>query len=643
MSLLVLEDLEKHYGTQEVLRRASLAIDPGAKVGLVGRNGGGKTTLLRMITGEETPDWGRVLLRKGATIAYVPQRAVFEPGATVWRCVESGLDDVRALVHEHEAVAHRMAEAHEDGELARLLAEHERLTHRVEELGGWELERRTAMVLDGIGLSRELWQREARTLSGGEQSRTALARALVGGHDLLLLDEPTNHLDLEGIEWLEAYLQEISTGVLIVSHDRRLLTNAVDAIVELERGALVRYPGNWMRYLELKRERYESEMRAWEEQQDFLRKEDVFIKKHMGSQRTAEAKGRAKRLENVVRLTRPYHDVRRPVLRAPKSLRGGELVVGTEGLAAGYGSRVLFRGTNLRVSRGERVGIVGRNGTGKSTLLRLLAGRMQPLAGNVVRGHGAVCAFYDQDTSALREDATPFLEIRRDHPEMDDLAVRSWLARFLFRGEEIDKSVSALSGGERARLALAKLLLAEPSWMAMDEPTNHLDLAGRTALEEMLSEYEGALVCISHDREFLDSLCTRIVALEGESVRVHDGNWSSWRRLHEEELARENAARADRDARDKKNARALERDESERRNADPSGGKRPAARVRNPYLFEKLEKRIIALEERLRGLNAELALEEVWKDPARMRETQTTIAEVERELLVANDEWENWG
>ncbi len=643
MSLLVFESLKKHFGAQEVLNGAWLSLDPAAKIGIVGRNGGGKTTLLRIVTGEDAPDWGRVSLRKGATLAYVPQRPTFEPGETVWRHVESGLDDLRALIHELEAAAHRMAEGASEEELARALTEHERLTHRIEELGGWEIERRTEMVLDGIGLAREFWEREVHTLSGGERSRAALARALVGGHDLLLLDEPTNHLDLEGIEWLESYLGEIETAVLVVSHDRRLLTNAVSAIVELERGLLVRYPGNWPRYLELKRERYESELRAWEEQQDFLRKEDVFIKKHMGSQRTAEAKGRAKRLENVVRIERPHHDVRRPVLKPPKAMRGGEMVVSTEDLAAGYGTRVLFRDANLRVNRGDRVGIVGRNGTGKSTLLRMLAARMPPLAGEVVRGHGAVCAFYDQDTSALREDATAFLEIRREHADMDDLAVRSWLARFLFRGAEIDKPVAALSGGERARLSLAKLLLSEPSWMALDEPTNHLDLAGRTALEEMLSEYEGALVCISHDREFLDALCTRIFALDEGRVRVHEGNWSSWRRLREEELAGESAARSAGSAREKKAARAAAgRANSARKAAAVEGGKLPVARVRNPYMFEKLEKRIIALEARLRELHTELALEEVWKDPARLRETQTSVAEVERELSLANEEWENW-
>ena len=636
MSLLTLEGLQKHYGNQSVLRGASLVLDAGAKIGLVGRNGGGKSTLLRIATGEEAPDWGRVNLRKNASLAYVPQRPNFEAGVKVKQWVESGLDEVRRLIEEQEQVAHRMAEAGEGEELTRLMTRHDRLTTRIEELGGWEVERNAEVVMSGIGLAPELWEREARTLSGGEQSRTALAHALVGGHDLLLLDEPTNHLDLEGIEWIEAYLKELETAVLVVSHDRRLLSNAVDAIVELERGELVRYPGNWPRYLQVKAERYESESRAYEQQQDKLRKEDAFIKRHMGTQRTAEAKGRLKRMQNTERLEQPHHDVRRPNIRAPKAARGGELVMTAMGLAGGYGDKRLFEKVELRIGRGQRIGIVGHNGSGKSTLLRILAGRMAPLAGEVVPGHGSICAFYDQDTSSLRDDSTPFLEIRRDRAAFSDLEVRSYLARFLFRGEEVDKEVSALSGGERARLSLARLLLSEPSWMALDEPTNHLDLAGRTALEEMLGEFDGALVCVSHDREFLDGLCNFIFEVGHGSVRVFEGNYSNWRRCI---AAEREAALAAREAKARAAPKAPPKKSAARASDGNSAGK---GRVKNPWAFERLEKKIIKLEERLSELNVAVGSESVFRDPDKLRETQFEIAEVEDDLARANEEWEAW-
>jgi ATP-binding cassette subfamily F protein 3 len=639
VSLLSLEDVKKHYGAQEVLSGASFKIDPGEKVGLVGRNGGGKSTLFRLIEGLEAPDWGKVVLRKGTDIGFVAQRPRFEEGTTVREFVEGGMARAREAVVELERVLEEMGEA--TGErLDQLLAEQGRLTERVEVLGGWEIERRVETVLSGIGLGEEFWDRDPNTLSGGEKGRTAMARALAGGHDLLLLDEPTNHHDLPGIEWIESYIRELGGAVLVISHDRRLLTNAVGTILELERGKLVRYPGNYAKYLTLKAERYEAELRAWEQQQEFLRKEEAFIKKHMGSQRTAEAKGRAKKLSHVERLERPHHDVRKPVIRAPEAKRGGEMVFETQGLAGGYGENVVWRNVDLRCGRGERIGIVGRNGAGKSTLLKILAGVAAPIAGKVVRGHGAVCGYFDQESGDFLPDGTPMSELRRRWPAMTDGQIRSHLALFLFRGdEEIEKSVSTLSGGERARLALACLVLESPSWLAMDEPTNHLDLAGRTALSEMLSSFDGALCLISHDRELLDELCTRIVEVSEDGVRSYDGNYSHWREVTLAELADRQAESARRKAEQK----AAARKEAERAAAWAAAAAAPKpGKKKNPYKLKKLEERIIELEERLETLNAEIVKEEVYRDGERLREVQFEIAEVEDELTTANEEWEQW-
>jgi len=633
MTLLILKDLKKHFAAQEVLRGASLIIDEGAKVGLVGRNGGGKTTLLRMIEGLEAPDWGSVSLRKGARMGHVPQRPHFGPGVTVRAYVESGLTEARGVMAELEKLAERMGEVHGE-ELERAMKVHDRLTERLEELGGWETERRAETVLSGIGLAEKFWDREARTLSGGEQSRTALARELVAGHDLLLLDEPTNHLDLPGIEWIERYIKELPGAVLVVSHDRRLLQNAVDSILELERGQLTRYSGNYSHYIRQKEERFAADQRAWEIQQDVIRREEGFIKKHMGSQRTAEAKGRMKKLGHVERLVRPFDDVRRPVIRPPQAVRGGELVLTTEGLKAGYDGNVLFDNVEVRVGRGQRIGMVGPNGAGKTTLLKILARRMEPLAGHVNLGHGAACGFYDQDTSTLRDDGTPVSEIRREHPQMTELQIRSHLAQFLFRADEVEKSVGTLSGGERARLCLAKLVLTKPSWLALDEPTNHLDLAGRTALEEMLSSFEGAMVCISHDREFLDGLCDHMIEVSPGQVREIEGNYTVWRELKEAEAAGASEARARKLDAAKKVAR--KQAEKEQKSQKPR-------KPRNPYAFKKLEERIMQLEGELKTLQDSCAEEEVYLDHERLKETQIRISEVEHDLAGANDEWENWG
>jgi ATP-binding cassette, subfamily F, member 3 len=539
VTLLVLNDVHKHWPGRDLLEGASLQIDPGEKLGLVGPNGAGKTTLLKLIIGEDSPDGGSVALRRGARLGYVPQRPEFARGLTVRGVVAAGLSELLAALAEHhrisEALSHgthedRGEHALDDAALHRLIEEQDRLGHLIETLGGWHVENRVEQVLAGVGLAPGLWDREAATLSGGEKSRTALAAALVGGHDLLILDEPTNHLDLHGIEWIEEYLRTLPGSVLIVSHDRRLLDTAVDAIVELEHGKLSRYPGGYSKYLRLRAERYLSERRAYDEQQEYIRKEEAFIRKYMGGQRTAEARGRRTRLASLKRLPEPRHDVRAPVIRLPPAAEGGELVLEARELSGGYPARpgaaprALFAGVDLRVDKGQRIGIVGRNGAGKTTLLKILAGRMEPLSGELRTGHKAACGYYDQETAGLLASGTPMTEIRRDHPLMVDGDVRSWLARFLFRGDDVEKDVTMLSGGERARLSLAKLVLNAPTWLALDEPTNHLDLPGRTALEEALSEFTGAMLFVSHDRAFLDGLCTHIMEVGNEDDPVDPGD-----------------------------------------------------------------------------------------------------------------------
>jgi ATP-binding cassette subfamily F protein 3 len=533
-----------------------------------------------------------------------------------------------------------------DGDaLDRLMRRHGELTERMEFLGGGEADRLVETVLSGIRLREEFWEREARTLSGGERGRAALSRELVASPDLLLLDEPTNHLDLAGIEWLEAYLRELRGAVLIVSHDRRLLDRSVDAICDIERGELKRYPGGYSRYLELKRERYETELREWENQRGFLRKEQAFIKKHMGSQRTGEAKGRQKRLQRVDRLERPHLDVRKPVIRLAKAERGGELVIEATDLTVGYGDNVLFRGETVRIGRGERIGIVGPNGAGKTSLLRVLAGLAQPLAGRVATGHRAVCGYFDQDAQDLDSDATCYEIVRRAKPQMTDEEVRSHLARFLFRGEDVSSVVGTLSGGERARLYIARLVLGEPSWLAFDEPTNHLDLAARTALEEFLGEFHGALLCVSHDRAFLDGLCTSILEVKDGAIRRFPGNYSEYRaRVHaEQEAALEEAARAEQARRDAERKRRVAEEKKQAAAAKKGTRKATAKRKpRNPWALERLEKRIMELEEKRGSLLEALATEEVYKDTEKLRETQFDLAELERELEEKNATWEGW-
>jgi ATP-binding cassette subfamily F protein 3 len=341
-----------------------------------------------------------------------------------------------------------------------------------------------------------------------------------------------------------------------------------------------------------------------------------------------------------VRVQEPFNDVRRPVIHPPKAARGGELVLDTHDLEAGYGERTLFSQLDLRIGRGQRIGIVGPNGSGKSTLLKILAGRLQPRKGEIDRGHKSVCGYYDQDAADLPKTSTPYMEIRREHPAKTDLEIRSHLARFLFRGNEIDKSVSALSGGERARVALAKLVLTEPSWLALDEPTNHLDLPGRTALEEMLGEFPGALLFVSHDREFIDALATRIVEVKDGSARSFDGNYSAYRRLLAEEV---DAARTARDD-EKDRKAAAERARAAKAVAPSKGASKGTGKskdkARNPWLLRQVEDAIMALEAERTQLLAALGEDRVYKAASAVRDTQLRLAEIERDLEDKNAQWE---
>jgi ATP-binding cassette subfamily F protein 3 len=637
MTLLVLTDVHKHFASRTILDGASLQIDPGEKLGLVGPNGCGKTTLLRLVAGEDELDTGQLALRRGTRIATVPQRPEFPAGETVRQHAEGGLSELRTAVAAHHAVSDALAALHEwpapdPAEEARLLHEQDRLAHAIDALGGWHTEHRVEQVLAGVGLVPELWDREARTLSGGEKSRTALARALIGGHDLLLLDEPTNHLDLAGIEWIEEYLHELPGAVLVVSHDRRLLDRAVDAIVELEGGKLRRYPGGYSKYVALREARFVAETRAWQEQQDYIRKEDAFIRRYLAGQRAAEAQGRRTRLERLERLPQPRHDVRAPVLSLPAGGSGSDLVVEAEELTGGYG-RPLFSGVSLRVARGERVGIVGRNGSGKTTLLKLLAGRATPLAGRARAGSRMVCGYYDQDTGGLSEDGSVMSELRRDFPKLTDGEARDWLARFLFRGDDVDKPMAALSGGERARLCLARLIRGGPTWLALDEPTNHLDLPGTTALEEALSAFDGAIVLVSHDRQLLDDLCTRIVEVgvdgpgTARGVRDFPGNYSAWHARRQEEAVGRPPPRAARPA--------------DRPAPEPSAAAVPR-RAKNPWKLKEIEQRIMTLEAEQRALHDECARPETAADAARLRAAGERLSALAGELAKANAEWESF-
>jgi ATP-binding cassette subfamily F protein 3 len=640
MSILIVSELKRQFGALEVLRGVSFAVERGDKIGIVGRNGEGKTTLLRHIEGEEKSDSGRVMIAKGSRMSYVRQRPNFGETQTVRAYVESGLDAIHELQAQLTVCEEQMCVL-EGEHLDVIMHRHGELLERMEFLGGWDADHRVGAVMHGIGLDEELFERDPRSLSGGEKSRVALARELVSAPDLLLLDEPTNHLDLEGIEWIEGYLQDLKSAVVIVSHDRRLLNRATTQILELVHGKTTKYPGNYDKYLMLKQERFDSDHKIWKQQSEMVRREENFIRKHMGSQRTAEAKGRAKKLTHVVRVQQPHHDVRKPHLNMGDVARGGEMVFEGLGLDVGYDDTPLLMDVDVRLGRGDRLGIVGPNGAGKTTLLKVLASMMEPLGGELRFGHKASVGYYDQNTSHLDDAESVYEHVRIRYPQMTHLEIRSHLAKFLFRGKDVEAIVGRLSGGERARVALALLMLESPSWLAMDEPTNHLDLAARTAIEEFLSSFPGAIITISHDREFLDSLCNSVLEIRTDgSARQMPGNYTDWRNTLNAEREQKNV--------DKETAKKRQKDANRNAQARADAGgkkggkKQNQPKVRNPWAFEKLEQAIEKLETKRNKMLADMQTENVYKDASKLTDLQYALAEVERDLEQKNTEWAAW-
>ncbi|MDW8058870.1 MAG: ABC-F family ATP-binding cassette domain-containing protein [Thermomicrobium sp.] len=526
-TILTVDRVSKRYGSDELLREVTFQILESDRVGLVGPNGAGKSTLLRIVAGLDRPDSGRIVTQRGLRIGYVPQDAAVPLGCTVLEAAQEAFAHLRRLEAELSELAGRIAHERDPEAQARLLVAYERLSTRFEAAGGYEMEVRARQVLAGLGFRDSQLAWPVEHLSGGQRTRLALARALLADPDLLLLDEPTNHLDVAALGWLETFLQRWRGAVLVVAHDRYFLDQVTRRTLELTFGRVEEYPGNYSRYVELRAKRFAERLAAYETQQAYIRKEEAFIQRYRAGQRAREARGRATKLARLERLERP-----RELERVHLSLRAGGAsgrdVLSTTALTIGFPGRPLFRTPELVVQRGERIAILGANGTGKSTFLRTLIGELAPLEGTIRFGNGVNPAFLAQDPR-LDEDCTILETLVRRHA-LSESEARHFAARFLFRGDDVFKLIGALSGGERRRLALALLALERPNLLLLDEPTNHLDLPSREALETVLAEFAGTILFVSHDRYFIDRLATSVWVIEDGRLTVSLGNYSDYQR-----------------------------------------------------------------------------------------------------------------
>src|SRR5438105_2718904 len=534
MPILSIIQVSKFYGAERIFDGVSFQINEDDRIGLVGPNGAGKSTLLNILARREEPDEGSVALARNARIGYLPQVVDFHPENTLREEMLTVFAEVRAWEDELNELALALAapEAQADRALhEQLLQRYADLQVRFEHAGGYTYENRVDQVLDGLGFTREQQEAPVFQLSGGQQTRAALGKLLLQEPDLLLLDEPTNHLDLKALEWLESYLINWKGAMVVVAHDRYFLDKIVSRTIEMAFGRIEEYPGNYTKYLHLREERVERRLREYEAQQAHIAHTEEFIRRYKAGQRSREARGRQDLLDRVERVERPQ-DFPEMHFEFTPVVDSGQMVVSTQKLVAGYidGKQrtELVRVADLELLRGDCVGLLGPNGSGKTTLLRTIIGELSPLSGQVHLGHNVRIGYYSQTHAGLNAERSIIDEIRQVSV-LSEEGARTFLGRFLFSGEDVFKPIGTLSGGERSRVALAKLTLQGSNFLILDEPTNHLDLPSRQFLEEVLAEFEGTLLFVSHDRYFIDRLATKVWVIEDDVLIPYVGNYTEYR------------------------------------------------------------------------------------------------------------------
>ena len=622
--ILSASGLQLFYGDVEAFADVSVDVGERARIGLVGSNGSGKTSLLRVLVGELEADAGTVSARAGLRVAYVAQLPDKDAPGTLRDIVSSafaGLFELENRIAESSLdIQRRTGAARRDAEAlyAELLAEYEAM-------GGYDYQARMERVVRGVGLSADALDTPARSASGGERTRAALAKALLADPDLLVLDEPTNYLDFDGLAWLEDFLSGYRRAALTVSHDRYFLDRVCSEIWEMERGRLTRYPGNYSKYRELKREREERRRKEFERQREYIEKEEYFIQRYKAGQRSREARGRETRLARLERIEAPRSEKTVRIGESAAS-RTGRIVASLRGLSVGFRQNgspsALLKTPDIDLERGSRTAIVGANGIGKTTLIRTILGEITPLAGTVTLGHNVRVGYLNQGTWSLPDHKTvldAFLEARN----MPIGEARGYLARFLFQGEDVFKRVSVLSGGERTRLSLARLLISAPNVLMLDEPTTHLDIASREALEDTLAGYGGALLFVSHDRHFINLMAQRVWAIEDGAVSVFDGSFEDWMNLRRPPAPAPISRRA--------RARRRRR-ERETRKRDAAAEQPPPAPVDYEALIQERETRVERIERRLARASANQDVEAIARIGRQHAAAQKSLQEA----------WEAW-
>lgn len=626
MSLVKFQNVNFSFGADVILEDTGFQINPGEKVGIVGNNGAGKTTLFRLITGELFSDSGEVVVGKDVVVGYMEQHPLIDCTETLFDEMDKAFTEIHSIRREMERIEDEMGK--ENADLKKLTAYYGNLQETFEKKGGYQIEYKISHILLGIGFSKADYSRNIAEFSGGEKNRVRLAKLLLSEPDILLLDEPTNHLDIEGINWLENFLEQWKKTVVIISHDRYFLDNVVSRTLELENHTIKSYRGNYSAYIRQKTEQIALQEKLYTLQKADIEKKQEFIRRNIAGQKTKQAKSRIIELEKMKKITAPTHKISYR-LSFPEGQRGGNDVLHIEDLSKSFDNRQIISSLNYLVRKGDKVGIIGANGSGKTTLLKMIIGKLLPDCGNITLGSHIDVGYFSQNLENQNPENTVIEEVWQADPKKTIQEMRSYLAQFLFYDEDVFAVIRNLSGGERSRVELAKLILSGINFLILDEPTNHLDIFAKMALEESLAAFTGTILVVSHDRYFLDKIANRIIYLENGKHFMFDGNysefWQNYKQTEENLLKSKIEAMPD-------NKQKYQEQKKENRKKERSN------RKRNPQVIES---EIEAAEKRIAEFDEQLQKPEIFSDFEQTQKIDIEYKELSAKLEKLYEEWES--
>jgi len=626
--LIQLNNVTKNFVVNEIFSNVKMEINDKDRVAIVGRNGAGKSTLLKIISGELSFDSGERTISKNTTIGYLSQEFIVREDLSIYEEMITCFDEIISLEANLEKLSYELTPENIENDPA-LLDRFDRLQNEVLTHKDYHYKSKIESVLYGLDFTKDVFDKKISTFSGGEKTRLSMAKLLLSEPDLLILDEPTNHLDMENVAWLENYLSSYNGAIVIVSHDRYFLDKVVNAVYNLEFGKLKKYVGNYSKFLKQYEEDYEKQLKEFTSQQKDIKRLEEFVQKNIARASTSKmAKSRQKVLDKMELIDNPKKDDKAANIEFNIKEQSGRDVLMIENLKVGYDGKQVGNAYNFSVYKGDRIAIVGRNGIGKSTLIKTIAKKQNAIGGSVHYGSKVSLGYYDQKQAEFESSKTILNELWDEYPLMKEAEVRTVLGRFLFRGDSVLKIVRDLSGGEKARLQLAKLMLEKNNLLVLDEPTNHLDITSKQVLEDALENYEGTIVFVSHDRYFINKIANKVLDITGDDYSIYLGNYDYYLEKREQELIA-------------KKLKEEKTDEVQEKVAnDYALGKEEKKRIRKlERTREELLEKIESLEEKVSLVNNELTKEEVYTDAIKVQEYNEELRSLNQEIEDLNNTW----